>query len=145
MSSYSAKRTIIGHVEKGTDLYDSITRIAQQNNIMLGRVTGLGAVQKAKLAYYDQKEMKYKDFELNEPMEIVCMYGNISVKDGRPFVHAHVALSDGKGNARGGHLLPGGSPVFACEITIEEFEGPELVRGFDERTGLALWPKEKVL
>jgi predicted DNA-binding protein with PD1-like motif len=144
MNSYSTKRTIIGHVERGTDLYDGITRIAQQNNIKLGRVTGLGAVQRAKLAYYDQKEMKYKDFDLNEPMEIVSMYGNISLKDGKPFVHAHVVLSDEKGNTRGGHLLPGSS-VFACEITIEEFEGPELVRGFDERTGLTLWPKEKIL
>ena len=60
MNSYSTKRTIIGHVERGTDLYDSITRIAHQYNIKLGRVTGLGAVQRAKLAYYDQKEMKYK-------------------------------------------------------------------------------------
>ncbi len=145
MNRYSTKRTIIGHVEKGKDLYDSITRIARQNNIKVGRVTGLGAVQNARLAYFDQKEMKYKDFDLNEPMEIVSMYGNISLKDGQPFVHAHVVLSDEKGNARGGPLLPGSSTVFACEITIEEFEGPELVRGFDERTGLALWPKEKVL
>jgi uncharacterized protein len=144
VNSYSIKRTIIGHVERGTDLYDSITRIAQQNKIKLGRVTGLGAVQRAKLAYYDQKEMKYKDFDLNEPMEIVSMYGNISLKDGKPFLHAHVVLSDEKGNARGGHLLPGSS-VFACEITIEEFEGPELFRGFDERTGLTLWPEEKIL
>jgi predicted DNA-binding protein with PD1-like motif len=89
--------------------------------------------------------MKYKDVDLSEPMEIVSLYGNISLKDGKPFVHAHVVLSDEKGNARGGHLLPGSSPVFACEITIEEFEGPELIRGFDERTRLALWPKEKVL
>jgi len=144
MNSYSTKRTIIGHVERGTDLYDSITRIAHQYNIKLGRVTGLGAVQRAKLAYYDQKEMKYNDFDLNEPMEIVSMYGNISLKNGKPFVHAHVVLSDKKGNARGGHLLPGSS-VFACELTIEEFEGPELIRGFDERTGLTLWPKEKIL
>ena len=77
-------------------------------------------------------------------MEIVSMYGNISLKNGKPFVHAHVVLSDKKGNARGGHLLPGSS-VFACELTIEEFEGPELIRGFDERTGLTLWPKEKIL
>ncbi|MBI4536278.1 MAG: DNA-binding protein [Ignavibacteriae bacterium] len=145
MSNYSAKRTIIGHLERGTDLHDGITRIVQENAIRTGRVTGLGAVQKAKLAYYDQKQMKYTDIEINEPMEIVSMYGNVSVKDGKPFLHCHVALSDEKGNGKGGHLLPNGTPVFACEITIEEYEGPEIHRSLDERTGLTLWTKDKIL
>lgn len=145
MNEYSAKRTIIGALEKGTDLYNGILRVAQENNITMGRVTGIGAVQQAKLAYYDQKLMKYYDIEIPEPMEIVSLYGNISIKDGQPFVHAHVVLSDEKGNGKGGHLLPGGTPVFACEITLEEFDGPELVRGFDAQSGLALWPKDKTL
>ena len=145
MGTYTVKRTIIGQLERGTDLYSGITRIAQENNIHVGRVTGIGAVQKARIAYYDQKQMKYFDLEINEAMEIVSMYGNVSLKDGMPFVHCHLVLSDEKGNGKGGHLLPSGTPVFACEVTIEEFEGPELVREFDEKTGLALWPKDKTL
>lgn len=145
MGEYSAKRTIIGTLEKGADLYNGIARVAQENKITVGRVTGIGAVQHAKLAYYDQKLMKYYDIEIHEPMEIVSLYGNITIKDGQPFVHAHVVLSDEKGNGKGGHLLPGGTPVFACEITLEEFDGPELVRGFDAQSGLTLWPKDKTL
>lgn len=145
MGEYIAKRTIIGKLEKGADLYNGIGRVAQENHIKIGRVTGIGAVQQAKLAYYDQKLMKYYDIEIHEPMEIVSLYGNISIKDGQPFVHAHVVLSDEKGNGKGGHLLPGGTPVFVCEITLEEFDGPELVRGFDAQSGLALWPKDKTL
>jgi uncharacterized protein len=145
MSTYSIKRTILGQIARDKDLYNEITRIAQENNITVGRVTGMGAVQRAKLAYYDQKTMKYYDIVIEEAMEIVSLYGNISVKDGRPFVHAHVVLSDERGNGKGGHLLAGGTPVFACEVTIEELEGPELIRGFDEKTGLALWDQKKVL
>ncbi len=145
MNEYSAKRTIIGALEKGADLYNGILHVAQKNGITTGRITGIGAVQQAKLAYYDQKLMKYYDIEIPEPMEIVSLYGNISIKDGQPFVHAHVVLSDEKGNGKGGHLLPGGTPVFACEITLEEFDGPGLVRGFDDRTGLSLWPKDKTV
>jgi predicted DNA-binding protein with PD1-like motif len=145
MSNYLVKRIIVGQLEKGSDLYNSVTRIIQENNIRAGRVTGMGAVQRAKLAYYDQKAMKYSEIELTEPMEIVSMYGNISIRDGKPFAHVHVVLSDEKGNGKGGHLLPGETPVFACEITIEEYDGPELVRTFDERTGLALWNKEENL
>ncbi len=135
----------MGHLEKGTDLHTGITRIVQSNNITLGRVTGIGAVERATLAYYDQKLMKYYDIELNEPMEIVSLYGNISLKDGKPFVHVHVVLSDEKGSGKGGHLIPGGTPVFACEVAIEEFEGPPLERRSDETTGLTLWPKDNIL
>jgi hypothetical protein len=145
MPNYSVKRTIIGQIERGTDLYNTITRIAQENNIRMGRVTGMGAVRSAKLAYYDQKTMKYSDIVFNEVMEIVSLYGNISIRDGKPFAHVHVVLSDEKGNSKGGHLLPGETPVFACEVTIDEFEGPELVRNADETIGLALWPTDKNL
>ena len=145
MSKYSVKRTLVGQLEKGADLYNSITRIIQENNIRVGRVTGMGAVQRAKLAYYDQKEMKYSEIGLHEPMEIVSMYGNVSIKDGKPFAHVHVVLSDEKGNGKGGHLLPGETPVFACEITIEEYDGSELVRNSDEKAGLALWGKDITL
>ena len=145
MNTYSVKRTVIGQIGRDKDLYNEITRIAQDNNISVGRITGMGAVQSAKLAYYDQKTMKYYDIVIGEAMEIVSLYGNISTKEGKPFVHAHVVLSDEKGNGKGGHLLPGGTPVFACEIVIEEFDGPELIREFDEKTGLALWDQRKVL
>lgn len=145
MEHYSIKRTVIGQLEQGTDLYNGITRVVQEHHITMGRVTGMGAVQRAKLAYYNQKAMTYQDIELNEALEIVSLYGNVSLKDGKPFAHIHVVLSDEKGNGRGGHLLPGGTPVFACELTVEEFDGPPLVRGSDAQTGLALWPKDATL
>ncbi len=143
--NHSTKRTLIGQLERNADLYNSMTRVVQENNIRIGRLTGIGAVQKAKLAYYDQKLMKYNEIEVSEPMEILALNGNISLKDDKPFVHAHVVLGDEKGNVRGGHLLPGGTPIFACEVTIEEYDGPVLERGIDKGTGLTLWPKERTL
>lgn len=145
MSDYTIKRIIIGHVERGADLYNSIARIAQEHNLTMGRVTGMGAVQRAKLAYYDQRAMKYLDVTLQDPMEIVSLHGNISVREGKPFAHVHVVLSDENGNARGGHLLPDDTPVFACELVFEEFDGPQLVRSADKTTGLALWAWDAIL
>lgn len=145
MPNYSTKRTIIGQIKKGANLYNSITRIVQENGIRMGRVTGMGAVQRAALAYYNQKTMTYQNIELNEALEIVSLYRNVSLKDGKPFAHVHVVLSDERGNGKGGHLLPDSTPVFACEITIEEFEGPALVRGFEETSGLTLWSEDKTL
>jgi predicted DNA-binding protein with PD1-like motif len=145
MGNYRVKRTVIGQLERGTDLYAGVTRVVQEHRIAVGRVTGMGAVQRATLAYYNQKTMTYQTIELNEPLEIVSLYGNISLKDGEPFAHVHVVLSDEKGNGKGGHLLPGGTPVFACELTIEEFEGPPLARGTDAATGRSLWSKDAAI
>lgn len=139
MTTHAVKRTVIERLATGCDLYEGITDLARRNGIVTGRVTGLGAVQKAKLAFYDQKTMRYADIDVNEPMEIVSLYGNISLKEGASFLHVHVFLSDERGNGKGGHLLPGGTPVFACELTIEEYDGPALVREKDPTTSLFLW------
>ena len=78
---------------------------------------------------------------LNEPLEISSLIGNISLKDGQPFVHAHVILSNARGKTWGGHLASG-TIVFACEYTVEVFGGMEFTRLHDEGTGLHLWHGE---
>lgn len=142
MPAYSIKRTVIGCIEKGADLYNTITRIIHENQIRIGRVTAMGAVQSARLAFYDQKGLQYRELSFDEPLEIVSLYGNISIKDGSPFAHIHVSLSDRHGATHGGHLLPDHTPVFACEVIIEEFDGEDLVRKAEKETGLALWGNE---
>ena len=144
MLTYRVTRTITGRLSSGDDVYDSLIRVVQQHGITLGRITGLGAVQQATFAYYDQKELQYLKLSLDEPMEILHLSRNISMRDGAPFVHAHIVLSDRTGRCVGGHLLPG-SRVFACEISIDEFKGPALTREFDQQTGLALWGTKAVL
>jgi hypothetical protein len=54
-------------------------------------------------------------------MEVLALGGNISLKDGQPFVHAHVILADGDGGAYGGHLAEN-SVVFALEFVIQELK-----------------------
>ena len=44
-------------------------------------------------------------------------------------------------NAFGGHLAQG-TIIFACEIIIHAFEGPELTISYDDITGLPLWREE---
>lgn len=131
-------RNFIGKLSHGSDLLEELTDICKRENITLGRIEGLGAVQKARLAYYDQGNKEYQFFELNQHLEITKLIANISLKDGEPMVHAHITLADDKGKAFGGHLVPG-TIVFACEVVIEIFEGEKLERGFDDETGLPLW------
>ena len=131
-------RIFMGKIEYNSDLLDGLTGICTEKNIQLGKVEAIGSVKKARLGYYNQQEQKYHYIDLSEPLEIINLTGNISLKDDKPFIHAHVSLSDSKGNAFGGHLVQG-TIVFACEVIIYTFDGPEFRRCFNDETGLPLW------
>jgi len=129
---------IMGKLGFGCDLLEELNRIATAQGVTLGRVEALGAVQKARIGYYDQNARVYEYVELDKAMEIVQLIGNVSLKDAKPFVHAHITLADESGKTFGGHLAPG-TILFACEFIIEALEGPDFNRSFDEETGLPLW------
>ena len=131
-------RTLIGRLACGDDLLEAITTICQRAGIGLGRVEAIGAVRRARLGYYDQEKREYRFRNCPEPLELACLTGNVSRKDGEPIVHAHVTLCDEGDKTVGGHLAPG-TEVFACEYVIHELTGTELSRGLDEETGLPLW------
>ncbi len=133
------KDSIIGRLDCGSDLLESLTQICKDNDIRLGRIAAIGAVQKARIGYYHQDKREYEFKDLDQHLEILNVIGNISLKDGDPIIHAHITLSDSEGRAFGGHLAAG-TIVFACEYTIEELDGAVLERGFDDETGLPLWP-----
>lgn len=122
----------------GDDLLDSISSFCQKKNIKTGLIMAIGALQKAKIGYYLQKEKKYKQLSINKPVEIISCLGNVSLKNNKPFVHLHVSLADAKGRAFGGHLNKG-SLVFASECFVFELKGEKLERKFHPLTGLSLW------
>jgi predicted DNA-binding protein with PD1-like motif len=133
-------RRFMGRLDCGADLLEALTDICREKGVQLGRLEVLGAVQKARMGFYNQQTRAYEFYTIDAPLEILKVVGNISLKDNQPMVHAHITLSDAEGKAFGGHLAPG-TIVFASEYIIEELEGDALKRGFDEETGLPLWIK----
>lgn len=133
-----AKQVIMGRLDYGSDLVEALTEVCLDNDIRLGRVEAIGAVQKACVGYYNQQTRSYEYHNIDQPVEITNLTGNISLKEGKPFVHAHITLTDSEGNASGGHLCPG-TTVFACEFIIQAFDGPEFNRSHDAQTALPLW------
>ena len=131
-------KTFMGRLKFGCDLLEELTSVCERNDIRLGRLEALGAVKRAKVGFYDQQARKYDFIEIDKPLEITKLIGNISIRDGKPMVHAHITLSDSQGCAFGGHLAPG-TIVFACEFIIDSYDGPDYIRDYDEQTGLPLW------
>lgn len=128
----------MGKLDHGADLLEALAAFCRDKEIRLGWVSAIGAVQRARISFYDQGTQQYQDVDLHQPMEILNLTGNVSLRDGAPIVHAHVTLGDHLGRATGGHLAKG-TVVFACEFTVRAFSSEDLVRGHDAVTGLPLW------
>ena len=122
----------------GRDLLEAVTEICIDKNISMAAVGGIGALNGARIAYYDQGKREYNEIERTGHFEILSLIGNVSIKDGKPMCHAHIICGDERGATFGGHLAQG-CTVFACEVVIIPLQGEPLVRGYDEETGLTLW------
>jgi len=130
-------RNFILRAKHDSDIIKFVTEMAKKNGIMTATFTAIGALKDAKLGFYDQKKHEYLETMLSAPQEIASCVGNISMKDGIPFVHAHAVLADQNDNIKAGHLL--GGKVFAAEVHLTELVGSKLVRKNDAVTGLSLW------
>jgi predicted DNA-binding protein with PD1-like motif len=131
-------RTFVGRLATGSDLVREIEAFCAERGIFAAWVSVVGAVQHSAFAYYDQEGKRYVENSSQTHHELSGFVGNISMRDGAPFLHAHADFSDRDGGTVGGHLLPG-CAVWVAEVTIREMTGVELVRTPDEVTGLALW------
>ena len=130
-------RNFLVRVAHGSDIIDFLTDVAKEHGIVTATFTAVGALKDAKLGFYDQDRHVYLETVLSAPQEIASCVGNISVKEGKPFVHAHAVLADQAGVVRAGHLLEG--KVFAAEVHVIELVGEKVVRKHDAVTGLSLW------
>jgi len=138
LKELSLGRTFVGRVAAGEDALRAITEFVQKKKIACGKVSGIGALSKVKIGYFDGERYHYKDFV--EAVEIASLQGNISLKDGKPFLHVHVSIADKDFNSYGGHLAE--SEVFCLEFIVQEFLGDEYVRLSDQEIPLAVWDKK---
>jgi hypothetical protein len=131
-------RILVGRLEKGSDLVAELERICAERDIRAAWVSVIGAVSHAAYAYYEQTDHRYLELSSDTHHEIAAFEGNVSLRDGVPFLHAHGSFADASGSCVGGHLLRG-ITVFVAEFTIQELTGVDLVRAYDHEFGLALW------
>jgi uncharacterized protein len=134
----AAGRAFVGRLETGADLVEGIERFCAEQGITAAQVTVVGAVRRARYAYYEQDAHHYRELGSETHHEITGFVGNVSLRDDRPFLHAHATFADMEGATVGGHVLRG-TEVFAAEVMIRELGGVALVRRPDAATGLALW------
>ncbi len=131
------RRTIFARFFEGEDLLEIIASTAKKSNVNSGFFLLIGTLKKAVLGFY--RDGKYVPIEKNGPLEIVSCMGNISVKEKAELVvHGHIVVSDDRGNAFGGHVLPGCSVDATAELVLVEIDSGTLRREFDAQRNLYL-------
>ncbi len=138
LRTYELKEICQESLKKGEDLTKGLIAVLKDRDITAGAISGIGAVSKARLGYFNARTKKYEERIFEESLEIVSLKGNVSYKDGEIFPHLHAVLSRRDFSAFGGHLFHD-TLVYAFEFEIIAFTGASFKRGFDEDTGLFLW------
>ena len=93
-------------LERGEDVLPTISEFCKRKGILSGSFRAIGAVERAKIGFYNLAEKKYGDIVYPEAREVTSMTGNIAQVDGVPFVHAHAVLTDMvKNECIGGHVF----------------------------------------
>jgi predicted DNA-binding protein with PD1-like motif len=130
-------RVFVGRLPEGRDIIEALTGFCQEKGVQAGWISAIGTVRQAEVGYLDHERKDYLHIEVGQFMEIVSCQGNVSLKDGQPFVHLHVVLSGPEGQTMAGHLFD--STLFVGEFCLQEVLGPALERKPDVLSGLSLW------
>jgi len=138
ISEFKPGRFFLGKLPFGKDLIAFVEDFCKEASIQTAVFSVLGSVSSVTLGCYDQKQQVYVTFNEEAPLEITACIGNVSIKEGSPFVHAHIVLSDEKGKIIGGHVFSE-TIIFAGEISLQELKGKPFERAYDNKTGLMLW------
>lgn len=112
----------IVRLEIGEEIVETLTNFIKKEGIKLGRVSGIGAVDYAKIGLFSTRTKKYHSKELKGDMEIVNLAGNISTMDGKEYLHLHIAVGDEDLNLFGGHL-DSATVSATAEIVIDLIDG----------------------
>jgi len=134
-------KIVIAKLYEDEDLLETINQAAKRSNVNTGVFSLIGTLKRAVVGFY--RAGKYETIRVEGPLEIVSCIGNISLKENQPFAHAHTALSDEKGNVKGGHLMPGCIIGATAELVLIEAADLRLNRKLDKKTNLSLLSMEK--
>tara|TARA_B100001750_G_scaffold160702_1_gene129610 strand:- start:95 stop:526 length:432 start_codon:yes stop_codon:yes gene_type:complete len=124
-------------LEKGDEIMDSITRIAIKENIGFSSLTGIGTADNVELGFFNLKDKEYKRSTFEGEYELTSLIGNVTMKDGKQFVHIHVNISDQNYKVYGGHLF-NANILATAEIVLEVLD-TNITRNLDDNIGLHFW------
>ena len=129
--------TYVVRLQRGEEVLACLRELCEKESISLGTVSAIGAVNHVVVGVYRVDEQKYVANTIDGVMELTSLMGNITEKDGEPYLHLHATFGDLTGKVIGGHLNE--AVVSAtCELFVRKVEG-HVGRRLDPETGLNIF------
>ena len=126
---------------RGEAVRGSIEGLAAELGIGAAQVSAIGAVEDPVLGWYDLDARVYRRHDFSGLFEVISCQGNLSLLEGKPFLHAHVALTQHGFDVKGGHLFDARVGL-VLEAFVQPLERP-IQRSMDDAIGLAGWALEE--
>jgi predicted DNA-binding protein with PD1-like motif len=105
---------------QGDEAFSGLQAFAEKYHVTSAHFTAIGAVNGATLAWFNPQLKMYKKIPIFGQHEVIGMSGDIALYQGKPVVHAHMAVGDPDGIMRGGHLLDANvSPTLEVMVTVD--------------------------
>src|SRR5699024_834525 len=125
-------------LDPGEEIVERLTELVDREGIQLGSVSALGAANDVTIGIFSTVEKKYSSRRYQGDFEISALVGNVSRKDGAPYLHLHITIGDPvTGQVHAGHLS---SAVISAtlELFLQVWDG-QVGRRFSEDVGLNLF------
>ncbi len=126
-------------LEPGEEILSELTKFVKFAKIPGGFISGMGAVDRVTIGFYDFQHKCYITKTYRDRLEIGNLTGNICYTEDsdEPFVHCHATVGDSSLNAYTGHLFEA-----IVLVTAEIFIRPtseKMLRGKKTEAGVNHW------
>ena len=96
---------IVVRMDRGEEILDCIRQVCEKEQVLLGSVSGIGAIGEVTLGVFNREKFIYEKRDYTGDMEIASCSGNISTMEGKTYLHIHMAVGNvTKDFCCGGHL-----------------------------------------
>jgi predicted DNA-binding protein with PD1-like motif len=136
LSTKGNQKTYAVIFSKGDEAFSGLTDFARQYHVTAAHFTAIGALENARLAWFDPTRKMYKQISIDSQVEVLSMIGDIALYKGKPAVHTHMVVGYPDGSTRGGHVLEAHvRPTLEVMVTVEP---NAMHRQLDPATDLSL-------
>lgn len=134
-------RRIVGRFSRGVEIVEGLLALCREQKIHAGELRGLGHLISAEIAQFDEKGRSFRPpRSLKTPVELIHLYGNISMLGGEIVLRAQASLLRDDSEVGGGLTVLGGQLVrgvaHSVEFVVEAFDDLTMRRELDAEAGL---------
>ncbi|MCI5624612.1 MAG: DNA-binding protein [Clostridiales bacterium] len=125
-------------LDPGEEIVASLTRLVEQEQVQLGSVTAIGAANDVTIGIFSTQEKQYHARRYQGDYEISALVGNVTRKEGEPYLHLHITIGNPvTGEVHAGHLTSATISA-TLELFLQVWDG-QVGRKFSDQVGLNLF------